>query len=180
MNDTTVPYVITVLTQHYSITGSLFLHEKRLSDFLNDRNDSTVMLRNTSVARLEEPTKVLNTATFSVVAKNSIEIAFELPQKVMPTGRFHIRYPKQRYTVYMVMDGLEIRGELNLQGPLDMRLVFADTGESFVPITSATVAIRDNPVLIFKRDAVLVNVRHISYIGEVPLEEKPEEKPQNQ
>lgn len=174
MADTTIPYLVTIFTQHYAITGGLFLHDKRLSDFLNDRRDSTIMLRNTSLARLEEPNKVLQISPFSVVPKAEIELAFEPPQKTSPPGRLFMKYPKQKYPVFLVTTGMEIRGELNLQGALDLRLVFADAADSFIPITAASVTLKANPALVLKREAVLVNVRHIGFMGEAQPEGKPQ------
>jgi hypothetical protein len=178
MADTTIPYLIAVFTQRYAITGSLFLRDNRLSDFLNDRRASTIMLRNTSLARLEEPNKVLQISPFSVVPKAGIEVAFEPPQKTSPPGRLFMKYPKQKYPVFLVTDGVEILGELHMQGALDLRLVFADTAESFIPITAASVTLKASPPLTLKREAVLVNVRHICFIGEAKPEAQPEEKPQ--
>ena len=59
MVDTAFPYQVVLFTQHYSITGGLFLREQRLSDFLNDRRDTSILMRNTAVARLEQPAKIL-------------------------------------------------------------------------------------------------------------------------
>ncbi len=39
MVDTVFPFQVVLFTQHYSISGGLFLREQRLSDFLNDRRD---------------------------------------------------------------------------------------------------------------------------------------------
>ena len=41
MVDTVFPFQVVLFTEHYSIAGGLFLHEQRLSDFLNDRRDTS-------------------------------------------------------------------------------------------------------------------------------------------
>ena len=86
MVDTTIPFQIVLFTQHYSISGGLFLREQRLSDFLNDQRDSTILLRNASVARLEDPAKILEKTPFSIIPKAGIVLAFEPPQKTTPAG----------------------------------------------------------------------------------------------
>jgi hypothetical protein len=173
MPETTIPYQIVVFTQHHSISGGLFLRDQRLSDHLNDRRDTTIGLRNVSVARLEEPAKILERSLFSTVPKDGIVIAFEPPQKtIIPQKRF-IKYPKDKYEVFIVTDGMEIRGQLNVTGPLDLRTAITNASASFLPITQATVTLRAAPALIVKRDAVLVNAHRIRFIGEVEPKNAP-------
>jgi hypothetical protein len=177
MVDTTFPYQIVLFTEHYSITGGLFLHDQRLSDFLNDRRDSTILLRNTNVARLEDPSRIIEKTTISIIPKAGIVLAFEPPQKTTPPGRQYIKYPKQKYDVFLAMDGIEVHGKLNVQGPLDLRHAITNAAESFLPITDATVSLKAAPALILKREAVLINVQRIRFLGELGQPAPPEEKP---
>jgi len=176
MVDTKFPYQIVIFTQDHSISGGLFLHEQRFSDFLNDRRDTTIMLRNASVARLEDPAKIIEKSPISIIPKAGLVLAFEPPQKTTPQGRQYIKYPKQKYDVFLAMDNLEVHGKLNVQGPLNLRTAITNMSESFIPITEAVVALKANPKLIIKREAVLVNVQRIRFIGELqpaaPAEEK--------
>ena len=176
MVDTVFPYQVVLFTQHYSITGGLFLREQRLSDFLNDRRDTSILMRNTSVARLENPVKILEKTVSSIIPKIGILLAFEPPQKAHPTGRF-LKYPKQKYGVFIALDGMEVRGQLNQPGPLDLRGAMINTSESFLPITQATVILKANPNFIVKREAVLVNVQCIRFLGELEQTERPEATP---
>ena len=176
MVDTTFPFQIVLLTEDYSISGGLFLHEQRLSDFLNDKRDTTILLRNSNIARLEDPAKILEKTPFSIIPKAGIVLAFEPPQKTTSQGRQYIKYPKQKYDVIVAMDRMEVHGKLNVQGPLNLRQAITNMAESFIPITEATVTLNANPGLIIKREAVLVNVQRIRFLGEltpqVPAEEK--------
>jgi hypothetical protein len=176
MVDTGSLYQIVLLTQDLSIVGGLFLHEQRLSDFVNDKRDSTILLRNASVARLEDPARILEKTPFSIIPKSGIVAAFEPPQKVNPTGRHFIKYPKQKYDVIVAMDSMEAHGTLNVQGPLDLRQAITNLAESFIPITDATVTLYANPGLILKLEAVLLNVQRIRFIGESYPKTPPEEK----
>ena len=178
MVDTQFPYQIVLLTQDYSITGGLFLREQRLSDFLNDKRDTTILLRNASIARLEEPAKILDKTPFSIIPKAGIVLAFEPPQKTTPQGRQFIKYPKQKYDVIVAMDRMEVHGKLNVQGPLNLRQSITNAAESFLPITEATVTLVANPNLIIKREAVLVNVQRIRFLGELSSQAPSEEKTQ--
>jgi hypothetical protein len=167
MVDTTIPFQVVIFTQYHSISGGLFLREQRLSDFLNDRRDTTIMLRNASVARLAEPAKILERTSFSVIPKTGIVLAFEPPQKTAPPPRRFVKYPKEKYEVFLALDTLEVRGEVNVQGPLDLRHIITNVAQSFLPITQATVTIKENPAMVLKREAVLVNLQFIRFMGDM-------------
>jgi hypothetical protein len=179
MVDTIFPYQVVFLTHHYSISGGLFLHEQRLSDYLNDRRDTSIFLRNASVARLEEPSKILETTNSSFIPKAGIIIAFEPPQKTSPLSMRFIKYPKQKYPVFLGLDGMQVHGELNQPGPLDLRQALTDMSESFLPITQATVTMDANPGFIIKRETILVSVQHIRFLGDLEPQTHPEDKPKN-
>jgi hypothetical protein len=176
MTDTVFPYQVVFFTQHYSISGGLFLHEQRLSDFLNDRRDTGILMRNTSLARLEDPGKILEKTNSSIIPKAGIIIAFEPPQKTNPLSMRFIKYPKQKYPVFLALEGMQVRGELNQAGPLDMRQAITNLAESFLPITLATISLDVTPTLVVRRETVLVNVQHIRFIGNLEPQMPPEEK----
>jgi len=168
MVDTTVPYQIVIFTQDHSISGGVFLHNQRLSDLLNDTRDSNMMLRNASVARLDNPAKVLEKTQVTFIPKSGIVLAFEPPQPVpQPSSPRYIKYPKERYDIFMIMDGMEARGEIHMQGALDLLHVLANTVQPFIPITRASVTIQVNPNFLLKHEAILVNNQRIRFIGEV-------------
>ncbi|MGB8213625.1 MAG: hypothetical protein WCE68_08710 [Anaerolineales bacterium] len=167
VDNTNFPYQIVVLTEHYSITGGLFLREQRVSDYLNTKLDSTILLRNSSLAHLEDPAKIIEKMPMSIVPKAGIVLVFEPPQKTTPKGRQFIKYPKQKYGVFLALDGMEVRGKLNVQGPLDLRNTITNLAESFIPITEATVSLLCDPTLFIKREAVLVNAQHIRFLAEM-------------
>lgn len=167
MTTPSAPYQIVIFTHHHSLTGGIFLHEQRISDFMNDRRDTNIVLRSASVARLENPAHVLQKTLFSVIPKEGIVIAFEPPQKVNPTRRGYMKFPKQKYEVYMILDGMEVRGFIHVQGSLDLLHVQTDTAHSFLPVTDATVSIETNPGFLLKREAIIINTRRIRFIGEV-------------
>jgi hypothetical protein len=184
MVDTTFPVQIVLLTQHYSFAGGVFLKEQRLSDFLNDKRDTNILLRNASVARLRDPARILEKCTISIIPKAGIVMAFEPPQKTTPRGRAYVKYPKQKYDVFLALDDIELHGKLNVQGPLNLQHAITNLSDSFMPITEAVVILAANPSVIIKRETVLVNVRRIRFIGEIPpadlpAEAPPEEKHQN-
>jgi hypothetical protein len=176
MVEATVSTQIVIFTHDYSISGGLFLNERRLSDFLNDRRDTTILLRNAGIARLEEPAKILEKTTSSIIPKAGIVLVFEPPQPINPANRRLIKYPKAKYDIFLATDGLEIHGHINLLGPLDLRQAIMNAAESFIPITEASVTFKVNPVFVLKQDAVLVNAQRIRFMGEVDQPKPAKEK----
>ena len=166
MAGTTIPYQVVIFTQKHSISGGVFLRDQRLSDFLNDRRDKNILLRNASVARLENPGKVIEKTQLTLLPKSGIVLVYEPPQKVTQPPRF-IKYPKERYTVFLILDGMEIHGELHMTGSLDLLRILTDVGDSFLPFTHATLAIEANPNFLLRPEMLLVNTQRIRFIGEV-------------
>jgi hypothetical protein len=165
----TTTYNVVFLTSRHSISGDLTLPEQRLSDFLNDRRDTTFTLANTKVARLSDPSKILQQHSESVIPKTWVVVAFEPPQKAIPSGSRLFGYvQKQRYEVFLILDGMEIRGTLHAPGGLDLRRLLATTSDSFLPITQAVVMLHDNDQYIIEQDAIMVNAHLIRYVGTMP------------
>jgi len=118
-------------------------------------------MRNTTVECLESPGKVLENNLVSILPKSGMVLAFELPQKrVQPPHHFK-KYPKDKYEVFIILDGMEVPGEIHVPGTLDLLHVLTDAGESFLPLSQATVAIETNPTFLLRQTEVLVYARHM-------------------
>ena len=167
MVDTTIPYQIVVFMQEYCITGGVYLREQRLSDYLNDKRETNIMLRNASVARLEDPAKILGTTSTAFIPKAGVLMVFEPPQPVQHTIPRFIKYPKAKYSVFFVMDGMEARGEIHMQQALDLHQVMAEPTLTFLPITQASVTIKANSKFMLNQETIVVNLLHIRFIGEI-------------
>lgn len=159
-------YQVVILTARHSISGALALQDQRLSDFLNDRRDTAMRLLETQVARLNEPSKVIQRNPEAVIPKALIAIAFEPPQKAIPLSKRLFGYVrKQQYDVFLTLEGLEVHGILHTTGDLDLRRFLVTTQDSFLPITRATVYLDANDRYVIEQDAILVNARLIRYIA---------------
>ncbi len=159
-------YLVVVLTARHSISGEITLHDQRLSDFLNDRRETMMRLVNTQVARLADPGKVIQRGAEAVIPKALISVAFEPPQKAIPPSRRLFGYVrKQQYEVFLLLEGLEIHGTLHTTGELDLYRYLANTTDSFLPITRATVYLEASERYVIEQEAILVNARGIRYIA---------------
>ncbi len=177
MVDTTIPNQIVILTREHSITGGIFLRDQRLSDFLNDQRNTAIMLRNSSVAKLESPSKIIEKTLVSFVPKPGIVLAFELPKNGPPVPQRFIKYPKEKYDVFIITDGIDIRGTIHMHGALDLVHLLTNTPTPFVPITNATANIKVRPDFLLKDVTVLLNILQIRFIGEVVPQTKTEPVP---
>ena len=177
MPDTTIPYQIVLFTQEHSINGGIFLRDKRFSDFMNDHRDTNVMLRNASVARLENPAKILEKTLVSFIPKAGIVLAFEPPQKVAASRPRFIKSSKEKYEIFLILDGMEVCGNIHVQGSLDLLHFLTNTAQAFLPVTQATASIQANPNFLLKQETILVNIQRIRFIGEVQPKSPTEPRP---
>jgi hypothetical protein len=92
---------------------------------------------------------------------------------VQPTSPRFIKYPKEKYDVYLIMDGMEAHGVVHMQGSLDLLHVLAEPAQSFLPITKASVTIQANPNLLLRQETILVNTQRIRFIGEIQAVNQP-------
>ncbi len=174
-------YRVVILTTRHSITGDLLLLDQRLSDYLNDRRETVISLRDTLVARIHEPGKILQQHLAAMVPKAHVVAAFEPPQSGIPAAKRLYGYVrKQQHQVFLILDGMEIQGTLHTLGDLDLRRVISGTGEGFLPITNATLVLNTNERFIIQQDAIMVHESKILYIGKIlpKRENAPSEKPQ--
>lgn len=159
-------YQVVILTAHHSISGEMQMQDQRLVDFLNDRRDTSMRLFDTQVARLSEPSKIIQRNTDAVILKSLVAIAFEPLQKtISPTKRLFGYVRKHKYEVFLTLDGLEVHGILHTTDELDLRRFLATSPDSFLPITRATVYLDANDRFVIEQDAILVNTRLICYIA---------------
>ena len=177
MADTTIPYQIVIFTRLHSINGGIFLREKRFSDFMNDPRDTSVMLRSATVARLENPAKILKSTMVSFIPKAWIVLAFEPPQKGPPQPARFIKYPKDKHEVIFITDGMDGHGTIHIHGPIDMVHVLTNADQHFLPVTQASVNIDANPDFKLKNLTILVNTQRIRFIGEVQPKSPTEPRP---
>jgi hypothetical protein len=161
-----IAYQVVIFTYRHTIVGELSLKDKRLSDHINERVESMLVLRNVTVARLEDPANIMYTMPSAVIPKAGVVLVFEPPQQAIPpSNRFFGYMKKEKYEVFLILDGMEVRGTLHTPGNLDFRRVLVNSPDAFLPITQATVAMEANRKLVVRQDAILVNSQRIRFFG---------------
>lgn len=177
MADELASYSIVILTARHSITGDLLYRGQRLSDFMNDRRETVISLRNAQVAHLSDPGKIIQQHPAAVVPKAWVAIVFEPPQKAIPPAKRLYGYVKKlEHEVYVILDGMDLRGTLHTTSDLDLRRILTgSTAESYLPVTKAVVTLFANDRYVIEQEAIMVNSSLICYIAKV--ESKPESSP---
>jgi hypothetical protein len=161
---------VVVLTYNHSVSGRVRLTDQRLSDLLNDHREVVIRVHDASVARLVHPSRVVDNHKIAVLDKEHVLLVFESSEhKVASSTRPFAFTTKRRHDVFMLVHSIEISGVLHTSGTmdvLDLHRLVAVSGEHFIPVTDAAVAL---PIFDFKKEAgVLVNVQHIHYIAKLP------------
>jgi len=163
-----INYDVVILTADHSFSGQLVLRDQRLSDFLNNRQNTFIVLRKVSVSRLNDPSKVLEQDSHAVVAKDAVLIAFEPPQQtVQASHRLFAHVAKERTDVFIALEGMEVRGVLHSSGQLELDRIIATPNEPFIPLTNATVTLQANTRFVIQQDTVMINVHEIRYLGKM-------------
>jgi hypothetical protein len=158
---------IVVLTSGHSFTGQIQLGDKRISDFLNDRRETAIIMTETSIARLDNPGKPIGRHPELVIPKSAIVLAFEAQRDGLDASkRFYSYIRKQTCPVFVSLPGMELRGCVHTTGALELRRLVVTTVQDFIPITSPTVRLLASPRLVLKPQAIIVNLHHIQCIAE--------------
>ena len=170
MTETSIDYQIVIFSSRHCITGEMVLKDKRLSDHINERVDTMLSLRNVTIARLENPAHILHKMVTAVVPKTGIVVIFEPPQQAIPpSNRFFGYIKKEKYEVFLVMDGMEVRGILHTPPNPDFRGILVNSPDAFLPITQASIRLEANPGIVFHQDAILINNQRVRFLGKLEI-----------
>lgn len=168
------PSDIVVITPQRAFSGKLEFGDVRLSEFLNDRRETVIRLRDVAVSLMDKPSQVMARHTEAVMPKQLATIVFEQQlHAVPPDKRFYSYVKKSEHRVYLVVDGIEVEGYLHTVGNLDIKRVVSMPEQQFVPITQPTLSFHSVTHYVLKPNTVMVNTGHIQYIAQIV--EKPGE-----
>lgn len=169
MSGQSISYEVVFLTPSHSISGELTLSNQRLSDFLNDRRESSVIVRDAAIARLSEPSKIIERHPTAVVSKPSIVIAFEPSQKAAEVAarRLFGFVPKKAYEVFLAIEGMDVHGLVHASSDLDLQRLVTTPSESFFALTQPVITLHANDRYVIKPEAAVVSVHHVRYVGRI-------------
>lgn len=168
--------MISVLTTAgHLVSGQLRLRGVRLSDAMNKDLESVIRLVDAEVAA--EPGAPAERLEVAMIPKRQVVLAYEAGERIPARDKRLFAYVAKRpNSVFLVADGHVVRGDLHSRDQLDpanLHRIVAETGDEFLPVTDATVALRGGADGHLEVGAVMVNVRHIEVIARSQPAEEP-------
>ena len=158
-------------TSDFVVHGFLDSPLERLSDFLNMKTDTTVVLYDVRVSRLLNLTKSPAMVIPEVrLDKNSI--LFTVPIEGEKTqASFYRRANRLVYPVKVFMPGFLLVGSIHLMEKFEIRRVLLGRQEDFIPLTDVTANYLLNPAAFISKNIMIVNKNRRVMIGEHIQEE---------
>ncbi len=154
---------------------------ERLSDLLNNQEESSLMMTEARIIRLlniggPPPAKMLD----ACIEKSSILFARPISQDMTQKSIFR-RATRHIYPIAINLPRFEIQGMIHHTDRLDIERILIDRPEHFIPLTNATAIFMLNPKLTIRSSMLIINKNHIHLIAEI-LPDKdnppPSEEPQ--
>lgn len=161
---------IEIFTVDHAIRGFIETGGERLSDVMNNRKQSSVLLSDAYMIRLFNAG---STAKAKIAEANidKSQILFARPVQADLTHKsLYRRATRQLYQVALNLPSFEIRGVIHLTGKFDVARVLIERPEDFIPITNCRATYVFNPRLEIAANIFVVNKQRITVIAEIKAE----------
>lgn len=131
---------VVLVTAEHLLVGTVATKEQRISDILNDHRTDYVHIRNVRVFR-RAGNQCVGQLQHCIVPKSKLSLVLILDQKhEARTKRLNNFVEKQADSVFLTVDGYEVRGWLHLNGTTDPVWYLTQQTRLFFPITKAEVS----------------------------------------
>jgi len=142
-------------TSTHRISGQVETGSKPLSDLLNDRSQSYLMVFNVYVSRLDKPGEIGAHAPTAYLSKDNLSFVIVSSREVRAPDRS--RFTSHEYVIMVTLPGVEIRGTFSGPHRFDLRTFTPATLDAFVSLTQASAQIVSVPAVTLSGEAILVN-----------------------
>lgn len=151
---TPLTYVDYFTTTH-RISGGIQTGVAPLSDQLNDRSQSYMMVSNVYISRLDTPGDIGAHASVAYLSKENLTfvIAPAREVRISEAGRS----TAQEYQALVSVPGFEVRGRFYGPGRIHLRNFSPATLEAFVILLDATAQSTTLPDTVFSGEVILIN-----------------------
>jgi hypothetical protein len=160
-------------TFDHVVRGYVDASQERLSDFLNVKNDTTIMIREAHISRLlglgKTPPMLMPEVRME---KHSILFAYP-DERDMTTKSIYRRAIRQVFPVGVILPNFELMGCVHLTEKLEIRRVLLSRSDDFIPLTDATATYSLNPTVTIWRSTIVFNKTRMILIGEHAAVENP-------
>ncbi len=142
-------------TTTHRISGSTQAGVKPLSDQLNDRSQSYLLVSNVYVSQLDDPGAIGAHAPVAYLSKENLAFA------ILPAREARIPesggYARQTYEALATLPGFEIRGSFVGPRRFELRSFSPATLDPFLVLTNATAQSMVSSEVVYDGEAILVN-----------------------
>jgi hypothetical protein len=144
-------------TTTHRISGEVQTGPKPLSDLLNDRTQSHLLLSKVYVSRLDSAAEIGAHASVAYLSKENLSFAIVTARETRAPDRG--RYTVHEYEALFTLPRWEIRGRFIGPHRLDLTSFSPANLDAFLVLAEATAWLVDAPSEAFSGEAILVN-RH--------------------
>lgn len=163
-----MPIEVEVYTTEHVIRGLVETSGERLSDILNNKTESALLIGPAQVSRLlsvgkSPPVKV------SLARVEKAGILFATPvERDLTHKSLYRRATRLGFQLVVLVPNFELRGTIHLTERLDIRRVLVVRPEDFIPLTEATATYVLYPQVTVRADTLVFNKARVVLIAEEP------------
>jgi hypothetical protein len=160
-------------TYDHVVHGLVDTPQERLSDLLNLKNETTVMIREARVSRLLAQGKTAPISMPEVrMEKHSILLAYPA-ERDMSTKSIYRRAVRQVFPVCVILPNFELMGNIHLTEKIEIKRILLSRADDFIPLTDATAVYSLFPAVSIWRSTIVFNKNRMIMIGEQDSKAKP-------
>ena len=160
-------------TFDHIVRGFIDTPQERLSDFLNLKNETAILIRDAQVSRLLGLGKS-TPMTMPEVRMEKSSILFAYPSERDITSKsIYRRASRQIYPVGVILPNFELYGSIHLTEKLEIRRILLSRPDDFIPLTEATAIYSLYPAITIWRTTIVFNKTRMILIGEHAAVEHP-------
>jgi hypothetical protein len=157
---------VEIYTTDFLVTGNLNTPGERMSDILNIKNESAVIINDAQMTRLlamgkTPPSKFIEAR----IEKRHILFACPTAQDITQKSLFRKSF-RQMYDVQVLVGDFDVIGTIHLTQKLDISTMFLQRQDDFIPLTNATATYALYPSLNFLRETLVFNKNQVSFLAE--------------
>jgi hypothetical protein len=150
---------IDFFTMTHRISGAIQTGPKPLSDLLNDKTQSYLLLSNVYVSRLDRAAEIDAHAPVAYLSKENLNLVIVPARETRAPDRS--RFTAHEYEALVTLPGCEVRGKFVGPHRLDLTSFSPATLDAFVVLTEATAWLTSVPGVTFSGEAILINRAHL-------------------
>lgn len=159
---------VELYTIDHMIRGFVETAGERLSDILNIKTESALVLTQAQVSRLLNVGKT-PPVHLSIVRIEKSSLLFALPvERDLTHKSLYRRAVRQGYEILVALPNFELQGTIHLTERLDIRRVLLVRPEDFIPLTDAVATYVLYPQVALQGNTIVFNKSRVIFIGERP------------